>query len=201
MLETRGVYLDAEIEIRQEGERPVIAGRFPYNSLATVSNTGRRRKERFSPGAFEFVLRPDQRAREVNFLMGHDLNQPLAARSASTLELFDTPEALTFLATLPALAQQTTWQRDFLLAREQGLIRGISPGFLMPPRDRFPDAEIDEPEPGNPGVFIRTIRAAVLAELSAATRPAYPDTTIEARAEDYQKRPYWQLNREALRWL
>ena len=202
MLETRSVYA-VDLEVRQVGERPTITGRFPYNSLATTSNTGRRRKERFAPKAFEFVLRPDQLQREVNFLQGHNLSQPLAARSAGTLELADTPAALTFQATLPVLAEQTTWQRDFMLAHSQGLIKGISPGFLMPPRDRFPDAEIDEPEPGNPGIFIRTIKAAVLAELSAATRPIYPDTSLEARAEDYDdgKRRYWQLHPEALRWL
>ena len=191
-----------DLEIRQEGERPIIAGRFPYNSQATISNTGRRRKERFAPGAFEFVLRPDQLTREVNFLMGHDLNRPLAARSAKTLELADSPEALTFQATLPPPNAQTTWQRDFGLAREQGLIRGISPGFLPLPRDRFPNAESDDPEPGNPGVFIRTLKAVVLTELSAASRPAYPDTEIEARADDLAaRRPYWQLHREILRWL
>ena len=202
MVETHGVYA-VDLEVRQVGERPVISGRFPYNCLATTSNAGRQRKERFAPKAFEFVLRPDQQAREINFLMGHDLNRPLAARSAGTLELADTPAALTFQATLPAEALQTTWQRDFMLAHSQGLIKGISPGFLMPPKARFPDAEILEPEPGNAGIFIRTIKAAVLAELSAATRPSYPDTTLEARAEDYDggERRYWQLHPEALRWL
>ena len=131
MLETRGVYA-VDLEIRQEGERPTITGRFPYNSLATVSNAGRRRKERFSPGAFDYVLRPDQQHREINFLMGHNLNQPLASRSTGTMVLTDSPEALTFRATLPAEGAQTTWQRDFLLAHQQGMIRGVSPGFSSP---------------------------------------------------------------------
>ena len=203
MLEIRSVYA-VDLEVRQAGERPVISGPFPYNSLAITSNGGRQRKERFAPGAFEYVLRPDQKAREVNFLMGHDLNQPLAARSAGTLELADTPAALSFEATLPAEALQTTWQRDFMLAHNQGLIKGISPGFLMPPKARFPDAELLEPEPGNPGIFIRTIKQAVLAEFSAATRPSYPDTSLEARADDYddgKQRRYCQLHPEALRWL
>ena len=58
MLETRSVYA-VDLEVRQVGERPTITGRFPYNSLATTSNTGRRRKERFAPKAFEFVLSPN----------------------------------------------------------------------------------------------------------------------------------------------
>lgn len=204
MLETRGVYA-VDLEVRQEGERPTITGRFPYGSKATVSNSGRRRKEEFSPGAFEYVLRPDQQHREINFLMGHDLSQPLASRSTGTMVLTDSPEALTFRASLPAASAQTTWQRDFLLAHQQGMVRGISPGFLMPPRDRFPDAESTVAEAGNPGVFVRVIKQAVLAEFSAATRPAYPDTSLEARDEESlagaDRRRYWELNREVLRWL
>ena len=204
MLETRSVY-DVELEVRQQGAVPTITGRFPYGSKATVSNAGRRRKEEFSPGSFEYVLRPDQQHREINFLMGHDLNRPLASRSTRTMVLSDSPEALTFTATLPPEGQQTTWQRDFLLAHDQGMIKGISPGYIMPPRAQFPDAETTVPEAGNPGVFVRVLRRVVLAEFSASTRPSYPDTSLEARdeaaLEAAQRRPYWELNREVLRWL
>ena len=196
MLETRGVYA-VDLEIRQDGERPTIAGRFPYGGLATIAASGRRRRERFSPGAFAPAL--DREAQEINFLLGHDMARPLASRNAGTFTLEDTPEALTFEAVLPPEGEQTTWQRDFLLAHGQGLLRGVSPGFNVLPKVRFPNAEVDEPEPGHPGLFIRTINLAALGEFSAVARPAYRDATLEAR--DDESRPYWQLDREALRWL
>ena len=93
MLETRSVYA-VDLEIRQDGERPVIAGRFPYGGLAII---GTRRQERFLPGAFKPSLDVDKH--EINFLLSHDMARPLASRNAGTLTLVDSPEALTFEAT------------------------------------------------------------------------------------------------------
>ena len=90
MLETRSVY-SVDLEIRQDGERPVIAGRFPYGGLAII---GARRQERFLPGAFRPGLDVDNH--EINFLLSHDMARPLASRNAGTLTLVDSPEALTF---------------------------------------------------------------------------------------------------------
>ena len=193
MLETRGVYA-VDLEIRQEGERPVIAGRFPYGGLAII---GARRQERFLPGAFRPGLDVDNH--EINFLLAHDMARPVASRNAGTFTLADTPEALTFEAVLPAEAEQTTWQRDFMLAHSQGLLRGLSPGFNVLPKSMNPKAEAEAANPAIPGTTIRTISAALLGEFSAVTRAAYPDTILEAR--DDEIRHYWQLDREALRWL
>ena len=55
-LETLAVYL-ADLEVRQEGGRPEIRGNFRYDGVATIANTGRRRKERFAPGAFSLLDR------------------------------------------------------------------------------------------------------------------------------------------------
>ena len=128
MLETRGVYA-VDLEIRQDGERPVIAGRFPYGGLAII---GARRQERFLPGAFRPGLDVDNH--EVNFLLSHDMARPLASRNAGTLTLADSPEALTFEAVLPPEGGQTTWQRDFMRAHAQGLLRGISPRVQRSPK-------------------------------------------------------------------
>ena len=67
-----------------------------------------------------------------------------------------------------------------------GLAGGISPGFLVPPADVVPDAEVLEEEAGNPGVFTRVIKAAVLYELSIVTRPAYSGTSIDIRSDTPQ---------------
>ena len=194
MLETRSIYA-VDLEIRQDGERPVIVGRFPYGGLAII---GTRRQERFLPGAFKPGL--DVEEHEINFLLSHDMTRPLASRNAGTLTLADTPDALTFEATLPPEGQQTTWQRDFMLAHAQGLLRGLSPGFNVLPKSMNPKAESEAANPAYPGVSIRTISAALLGEFSAVTRAAYPDTSLEAR-DDETSGPYWQLNREVLRWL
>jgi len=173
-IETRAVY-PVDLELRQGGFR----GFFPYGSTATVRDRGRVRKERFQPHAFRFAV--EDLNREINFLYGHNLSQPLASRSAGTLILTDTAAGLEFDAELPPEGRQPTWVRDFLLAHEAGMIRGISPGFTVPPTSAVAEPERIEPEPGNPGVGIRVIREAVLFELSAVTRPAYSDTVLEAR--------------------
>lgn len=196
-LETRSVY-PVDLELRQDGDRPVIAGAFPYGAQATIASRGRVRKERFEPRAFDFVVNQEVE-RDVNLLYGHDFNTPLANRSGGTLSLVDGEDALRFEATLPPEGEQPTWVRDALLAHRAGLIRGISPGFSVPPSTAVRNAERFEPEAGNPGVMIRVIRAAVLGELSLVSRPAYRETILDTRADAIQ--PYWQLDNEMLRWL
>ena len=192
-MENRSIF-PVDLEIRQEGERPVIAGRFPYGGLAII---GARRQETFAPGAFSATLR--EGGPDVHFLLSHDMARPLASRRAGTLAFEDGPDALAFEATLPAESMQTTWQRDFMLAHSQGLLSGLSPGFNVMPKARFPNAESEAANPAFPGTTLRTIRAALLGELSAVTRAAYPETSLEAR--DDEPRRYWTLNLEALRWL
>ena len=78
-----------------------------------------------------------------------------------------------------------------------GLMVGLSPGFTVPPASAVPDAERLEPEPGNPGVQIRVIRAAVLREFSVVTAPAYADAAVDLRADDFGRAP----NRRRRLWL
>ena len=200
-METRSIY-PVELELRQEGGRPVISGAFPYNNMATIARTGRVRKERFSPRAFDFAINqePD---REINFLLGHSFNRPLASRRAGTFQLEDGPDAVRFEAHLPAESDQPSWVRDFLLAHRAGMLRGISPGFSVPPRSVVANAEEAIPEPGNPGVYIRQINAAVLGEFSAVTRPAYEGTELVERAEDLDHLvdSLWTPPTEHYRWL
>ena len=180
-METRAVY-PVQLELRQEGNRPVIIGRFPYGEVATVSDRGRIRKETFEPRAFEFAV--NDTTREINFLAGHSFNRPLASRRAGTLTLEDRADGLSFEAVLPPEGEQPTWMMDFLLARRAGLVGGISPGFNVPPATAVASAEVLTPEVGNPAVMVRRIRQAVLFEMSAVTRPAYDGTGLEERADN-----------------
>lgn len=179
-MECRAVWAASDLEVRQQGKRPVIAGRFPYNEWAVLSDRGTVRKEEILPGAFDFTL-SDPLA-EVNLLFGHSFDRPLASRRSGTLELQDTERFLEFFATIPEGAERATHVTDALAMIGSGLATGISPGFRVPPKDVVPDAEKLVPEQGNPGVMIRQLAKLVLYELSIVTRPAYPGTGAELRA-------------------
>jgi HK97 family phage prohead protease len=180
MEQARMIWPTSDLEVRQLGNRPIIAGKFPYNSLAVLSDRGTVRKEQIMPGAFSFALGDPKR--EINLLSGHSFDRPLASRSSGTLELKDTERFLEFVATIPPGAERATHVVDALAMIGSGLARGISPGFRVPPADVVPGAERLVPEPGNPGVMIRQLFALLLFELSIVTRPAYPDTEAELRA-------------------
>lgn len=179
-MEQRAIWPVRGLEVRAEGRSPVIRGRFPYGDLATIADRGQVRKERILPGAFAFTL--DDPDLEVNLLFGHSFDKPLASRKAGSLILKDSDDALTFAATIAAELLDVSHVRDALALLAAGLVTGISPGFRVPPKEAVPDNERLDPEPGNPGVFIRTLLALVLYELSLVTRPAYAASQAELRA-------------------
>lgn len=169
------------LEVRQRGSFRVLGGVFRYGGLATISDRGRVRKETFAPRAFRFAI--DDPDREINLLAGHSFDRSIASRRAGSLTLVDADDALRFEARLPEVEDQPSYLRDLLLGIDGGMVTpGISPGFTVPPAAVVPGAEALLPEPGNPGVMIRTISAAVLYELSIVTRPAYQETEVELRA-------------------
>ena len=145
-METRAVYEVSNLEVRQQGGRPKIFGSFPYNTWAVLADTGTVRKETIEPGAFSYTLDdPDQ---EVNLLFGHSFDKPLASRLGGSLVLRDTEDFLTFIATIPPGAEHASHVTDALAMLGAGLIRGISPGFRVPPKDVVPGAEKLIAEPG-----------------------------------------------------
>lgn len=176
------------LELRRSSDgSATLQGRFPYNSRATLSDggrTGKPRKEQFAPGAFAHSVETGQ---EVHLLVGHSFDRPLASRGAGSLTLEDTPEALVFGATIAPAMMDVGHVRDALSALAAGLIVGISPGFRIPPKQTVPDAEsVEEEDPREGRALIRTIKEAILFELSLVVRPAYSETEIEARS--------WQVN-------
>lgn len=167
---------------RKKGGGVRLAGRFPYNSRAVLSDggrTGRPRKEQFASGAFRHSIETMQ---EVHLLVGHSFDRPLASRGAGTLTLEDTPEALTFAADIASELEDVSYVRDALALLAVGQIAGISPGFRIPPERTVPNAEtVEEEDPAEGNALIRTISEAILFELSLVTRPAYSETQVEAR--------------------
>ena len=176
----RMIYLTSDLEVRQLGSQPVISGKFPYGSMAVLSDRGTVRKEQIMPGAFDFTL--SNPLAQVNLLFGHSFDKPLASRSSGTLKLEDTAEFLKFTATIPPGAERASHIVDALAMIGSGLATGISPGFRVPPKSAVADAERLVPEEGNPGVMIRELWHLNLFELSIVTRPAYSDATAELRA-------------------
>jgi len=179
-MESRTIWAAQSLEVRQLGGRPTIVGRFPYNAWAVLADRGTVRKEEIEPGAFDFTL-SDPNA-EVNLLVGHSFDRPIASRRAGSLVFNDTEDFLEFVATIPEGAERASHIVDILAMLGAGLIKGVSPGFRVPPKDVVPDAERLEPEPGNPGVMIRKLAKLVLYELSLVTRPAYEASEAELRA-------------------
>ena len=171
------------LEVRQQPDgSAAVSGSFPYESTATISDRGRVRKERFARGAFAYSVSGAGSDERLDLLVGHDFDKPLASRQAGTLEVQETPDALTFEAALPADAEQPTWMRDALLAAKGGLLQGVSPGFVIPPASAVPDAVTLVPEREvRQETMVRVIRQAVLYELSLVTRPAYADSDIDVR--------------------
>lgn len=188
------VYSLDGLEVRQQNKRPTIVGRFPYNALAVLSDRGTVRKETIKPGAFDYALKDP--ARDVNLLVGHSFDKPVASKLSGTLEFNDTEDFLEFIATIPEGAERATHITDLLIMLGSGLIKGISPGFRVPPKDVVPNAEKLIPEPGNAGVMIRVLAQLLLYELSFVTRPAYEASQAELRSlRNLETRPMRTLRR------
>ena len=189
------------LELRQRGRQ--LSGSFPYGATGVISDRGTVRKERFSKRAFSFAI--DDDTRTISLLRGHDFNAALAVRSPQfkTLELVDGDDALSFEASLPPVSQQSTPMRDTLLDIRNGLLSSLSPGFRVPGRDVVPDAESFIPEPGNPGVEIRVISAAILYELSLVHRGVFKQASVELRQEQHGEHATKddELRRRVMLWL
>ena len=189
---------EGDLEIRQFGGARSIVGTFHYGTTGTVSDRGRVRKESFASRAFRFAIdqEPD---RKIDLLIGHDFGKPIASRQSGSLVIADSAEAVTFTATLPEEALTPSWVLDVEKAIANGTMKGLSPGFRVPPVSAVPNAEHLIPEPGNPGVQIRQINDAVLREFSIVTAGIYDDAMVELRAEDLDPEIFrpWSL----FQWL
>ena len=199
-LETRSTWEidDLVLETRQDGRR--ISGTFRYGSTAIRSDRGRVRKERIGKRAFGYAIDGEGRTAELDLLVGHDFDRPLARRGNGTLEVKDGEDSMSFMAELPAPELQPTYMKDAVLMLENRSFGGISPGFRVPPAGTVPNAEELIPDPEVSGIFIRQINQAILYEISLVTRASYKDTSLDLRSEDAARRTV--TDREALyRWL
>ena len=201
---------DGSLEVRAKGGGRVLAGVFPYGRQATVRDRGRVRKERIGPDAFGWqierfnglqaelaramqgtvdrarleLLEEQLERANVHVLSGHSFDRPLGDLRRGTARVTSNAESLAFEVDLPATSEMPTYMSDVVKQVQTGRAGGVSPGFRVPPKNVVPNAERLDPEPGNPGVAIRTITQAVLYEVSVVARPAYGSTVVDVRAED-----------------
>ncbi|MFN7269641.1 MAG: HK97 family phage prohead protease [Cereibacter sp.] len=152
------------LELRAEGGETRLRATFPYGRETTLAEG---RAEVIASRAFASRIEAGE---DIHLLFGHDYGRPLASRGAGSLTLQDTDAALVIEARVDA---GTSWARDFLSAHASGLIRGLSPGFRVPPGG-------DSVERRGSGL-LRKVNKADLYELSAVTVPAYGTAQIEAR--------------------
>ncbi|WP_121630323.1 HK97 family phage prohead protease [Tropicibacter alexandrii] len=160
------------LEVRTSaGGATVLRGRFPY-AVPTVLQGGRdRRQEVFAARAFGASIAAGG---DIHLLVHHDFDRPLASRSAGSLRLQDNDDALTFEATLAPEMRDVGFVRDFLGTLEAGLVGGISPGFRVTEGGDYVKRAGDG--------LMRVVQSADLIEISAVTKPAYPQAQIEARS-------------------
>ena len=181
----RPAYSDSTVQARAELRRRGrgIGGSFDYNRNRTRRSTGRRRKQRVSPGAFKFAL--DDPDREILLLLGRDYDKPLASRMAGTLRLQDTPKSLRFdVDTLP----DTSYVRNYRAIVESGAAAfGVDVLFSVPPRAVVPNAVEIVPDPENPEVEIEVIHEAVLTALAVVSlQPRGNPGAVEPRQKRRQ---------------
>lgn len=149
--------------VQADGRRTIGGYAAVFNKLSVVLWGFR---EEIAPGAFAASLKNDVRA-----LWNHDPALVLGRTTNDTLKLDEDGTGLLFSVELP----ETQAGRDAWTLIERGDVNQMSFGFRS-----LPDGEewrIDEA-----GQYIRRVTKLDLAEVSPVTFPAYPDTSVGARA-------------------
>ena len=213
------------LEVRQVDGATVLAGRMKYGQTATVSDRGRRRKERLGPDSMGYQIkrfaelqaemqtmlsRTVNRARlelleeqleraNVHVLAGHSFDKPLGDLKRGTARVTSNADELAFEVDLPPEELMPTYMLDVVKEVRIGRAGGISPGFRIPPKGVVPNAEEFLPEPGNPSVQIRVVNEGVMPEVSIVSRPVYP-SAVDLRDEEHADADIF-LPRSIYRWL
>ena len=127
-------------------------------------------KEIIRPGAFRKVLEKNP---DVTLLFNHDDGSVMATTSRGNLTLEENQTGLKFRAEL----FPDDWDSKRVYSKvKNGLIKQCSFAFAV-------GEDGDDEKPQKDGTFIREIHEiGYLADVSVVTRPAYPQTTVQARS-------------------
>jgi HK97 family phage prohead protease len=156
MSETRIVDVDV-VGVEMRGGNTVHGFAATYGTLSEDLGGGRR--ETIKPGAFRDVVGGDVRG-----LLNHDASQVLGRTKSGTLRLFDEPQGLRFELDLP----ESPLGENMRTAVARGDIDGASFSFEV--GDESWDGDVRT---------IETVKA--LHDISLASYPAYPSTSLELR--------------------
>ena len=122
-LETRAVFSEAAIEVRQDG-REITGGYSPTVRLATIASTGRNAERDVRARVLsQFAIRAPER--EIHLLAGHSYDKPLARKLNGSLFLDEADDALSFRALLPACLRRNRLVHAWIpCMRAEGWTRG-----------------------------------------------------------------------------
>ena len=176
----RAAYPASTVEARQVENLRILAT-LPYGADEVVSNRTRRRKTRVRPFTFRHGLADAERDVILNVGAGSSA-RPLATKRLGTLTLRESRQALTATATgLP----DVTYAADALTLLRAGLLiptwRYFTSGLPGEP------TRID-PEPGNPGVDVEVVSAAILTSIHLLPRSTIPGATASVERERPERR-------------
>ena len=221
----RGAY-PQPVEVRRDGRG--VRGSFSYNRDRVISNRGRVRKQRVSPGAFTYNMdrwnslqlemnaaiergveqgvrdaiqdRVDL-APDITLLAGVKYDGAIASMKARSVTFKDTPSALEFEA---SDVTGTEAGRQLLARIESGQLRmGVVPIFALPPEDVIDGPVVTlEAEEGNPEVYVEVIHEALLTAVAITNRASLGNPgLIEVRHDLVEQDDPPPPPRRMLTWL
>ncbi|PEN68497.1 phage major capsid protein [Bacillus wiedmannii] len=164
-IELRNVRLDG---VQQNADGSLFVSGY-VNETSTWSQVlGRNTKfiEQIIPGAFKRAL---ERAENIDFLYEHDNNKILADTQSGRLILREDDKGLYMEATI----SKTSWGEDAFELIKDGIIQKMSFGFR---------ALKDKVTKGTNGIYERVVHELELLEVSAVRKPAYVQSSIQARS-------------------
>jgi len=158
-------------EETEEGKMQLEGYAAVYNRYSEeLSFMGVRFKEIIRPGAFRKVLEKNP---DVTLLFNHDDGSVMATTSRGNLSLEENQTGLKFRAEL----FPDDWDSQRVYSKvKNGLVKQCSFAFAVAENG-------DEEKKGKDGTPVREIHeVGHLADVSVVTRPAYPQTSVQARS-------------------
>jgi HK97 family phage prohead protease len=159
--------LETPITLRTDGDVLRVAGYASmYNAETVIAGAWR---EQIAPGAFASALAGQD---DVRALFNHDPNLLLGRTKSGTLTLSEDAQGLKYDVALP----NTRAAQDVHEMIRRGDVDGSSFGFVIE------EEEWDETPTKRGNLPLVTIRKVRLFDVSPVTFPAYPQTSVSARA-------------------
>ncbi|MCU4898084.1 phage major capsid protein [Bacillus cereus] len=164
-IELRNVRLDG---VQQNADGSLFVSGYVNETDTWSQVLGRKTKfiEKIMPGAFKRAL---ERAENIDFLYEHDNNKILADTRSGKLVLREDERGLYMEATI----SKTTWGQDAFELIKDGIIQNMSFGFRKVRDEIITKAS---------GIHERIVHELELLEVSAVRKPAYVQSSIQARS-------------------